>query len=419
MKRRNLFAGCILLSSLLVGCNKTSVDTHADVSYGDTIVANSRGDKLTVKEIYDYIVANQQDRVANKMLLKVLESQIDLEDPDMLALYKRYVNEYFNTTFVENSSYKYNGEFSEELLVKYLKSESYGITCGENITPGVLDEATFSCNYDDYIEYEFKLDIYKKMLKIQYIIDEKASLIDKNAARKVTYYTIAKGSADNTVREQLEGYVDSISKNHASTDETLIKSIYDIAESERKEALEKIAEEYAYISTSKDSSSGYTYLNKFTTCGDKRCSIEEGKEYQDNLIMDKEYYTTEVVVKSNETVLYEAARSLLFSDNINDYLYEIGDVKYLMSPAYLDADDKRVNDIILFDSSNSNYYLAAVEVINSESSKADQILVAEILIDKVSDSTIFEYCFDKADLKLYDKDIKTYFETKYGEVESK
>ena len=194
------------------------------------------------------------------------------------------------------------------------------------------------------------------MLKVQYIINEKANLIDKNAARKISYYSSSKGSTDNEVREKLEEYVASIAENYNSTDETLIRSIEDVAEAKRKEELDAIADDYAKVSTSSDSSSGYTYLNKFTTCGNKRCSLEEGKAYQENLLMEKEYYSTTVVIKGNENILYEEARNLLFSDNVNDYLYKIGNKNYLMSPAYVQTNDKRINDIILFDSSSSKYY---------------------------------------------------------------
>ena len=255
------------------------------------------------------------------------------------------------------------------------------------------------------------------MLKVKYIIEEKSDLIDRNDARRITYYTISKGTSDNETRELLEGYVASFEQNHSSQDETLIRNIKDVAEKKRKEDLDEIAEQYAYISTSSDSSSGYTYLNKFTNCGDKRCSIEEGKEYQDNLIMKKDYHTTMVVTKADDSILYEEARKLLFSDDIGDYLYTIGDNKYLMSPAYVDSNDKRVNDIVLFDSKNGNYYLVAVEVINSQSQYNDKVEVAEKLIDKISDSTIMDYCFEDIDLKIYDKDIYEHFVSKYGEIE--
>ena len=134
--------------------------------------------------------------------------------------------------------------------------------------------------------------------------------------------------------------------------------------------------------------------------------------------MAKEYYKTEVVVKNNETILYEDARELLFKDDVEDYLYTIGNEKYLMSPAYAEKDSPRVNDIIMYDASGKNYYLATVKVIDSSSSFEDKALVAEILLDKISDSTVLSECIKAAKLNIYDKDIREYFESKYGEIKS-
>ena len=423
MKKRKVIIGCLLISGLVAGCSckKENIDTFANVSNDNSSISTGRGESLTVGEMYSYILENQKDQVAQNVVLPMLEKQINLSDTDMLTLYKRYLNEYFTKTFVENDSYKVNGKFNENLLVEYLRSESYDIACGTGINSGMLDNSKFSCDYSDYIKKEVNYDIYMKMLKVKYILSEKSNLIDKNDARRVTYYMIEKGSNDNEVREKLEQYVTSMEENYASTDETLVKNINDIAEIKRKEDLAEIKKQYDYISTSQDSSSGYTYLNKFTTCGDMRCSIEDGKEYQDNLIMKKDYVVTSVVIKDNTEILYESARGLLFSDNVEDYLYKIGsgnnEAYYLMAPAYISSGDQRINDIIHFDSSTNKYYLAIIEVIDSNSSFADKVAVAELLINKVSDSTIYDYCFEKLDVKIYDKAIKEYFETKYGKID--
>lgn len=419
-KKSKFLVGFLLLGSLIAGCSKGSVDTHADVSFGDEVVTTNKGDNLTVAELYNYVLENQSDAIAKTVLVKILESKLDLNNTsnqDMKNLYKKYLNEYFKTTFVDNDTYKFNGEFSEDLLVKYLKSESYSIKCGSGFNAGDLDATTFACDYSDYIEKEVNYDIYVKMLKIKYLLNEKTDLINKSNGRRVVYYTVAKGSNDNEVRELLETYVKSFEENKESTDETVIKNIEDVAEAKRKKDLEEVSEHYAYVSTSQDSSSGYTYLDKFTKCGDKRCSLEEGKEYQDKLIMDKEYYTTKVVISSNTDVLYAGARDILFSDNVNDYLYQIGNSKYLMSPAYFDDNDKRINDIILYDAANSNYYLATVETINSSSSFDDKVAVAELLLDKVTDAIIFNYCYENLEIEIFDKDIREYFVSKYGDTE--
>jgi len=416
MKKKNFIASCLLACSVLAccSCSKEKVDTKANVSYENESISSNKGQTLTAGDVYEFILDNQQDAISKTILTKIMKSKVNLSDPQALALYKKYLNDYFNETFVNSDTYKYDGKFSEELLVKYLESESYIVKCGQGFNSGNLDNQVFKCDYTDYIEKEVDYDILMKILKIQYLINEKADLIDKNEARRITYYSVSKGSDDNETRELLETYVASIELNHDSTDDTLVKNIEDVALKNRKKDLDKIAEEYAYISTSTDSGSSFTYLNKFTTCGNKRCTIEEGKAYQDNLIMEKEYYKTEVVIKNNESILYEAARNVLFSENVNDYLYEIGDKNYLMSPAYSSQNDKRINDIILYDS--NTYYLATVDVINSQSSFEDKALVAELLLDKITESAVFDYCYKDQEVEVYDKIIREYFEEKYGET---
>lgn len=418
MAKNKLIACCVLLSSILLGCscNKSNVDTYANVSYDDQVV--STGNKLTIGDVYDYIVNNEGSEISTILINKIIKEKIDFDDSTISALYKKYLNEYFETTFLEADAYKYNGEFDEELFVKYLKSESYNINCGEGYNSGLLDNSKFTCDYNDFIEKEINYDIYLKILKIQYLLDNESHLIDKNMVRKLTYYKISKGSNDNDVREQLEAHVASIKENYNSTEESTVKSIEDIANLKRKADLDKIAEEYSYLSTAEDSNnSSFKYLNKFTTCGEKRCSIEKGKEYQDNLIMETDYYTTSIVTKSDTQVLYEEIREILFSENVENYFYKIGDKNYLMSPAYASNNDKRINDIILFDNASSNYYLATVDIINTQSSNEDKILAAEVLLDKISDSTVINYCFENLDIEIYDKNIKEMFISKYGEYD--
>ena len=424
MKKKNLIASCLLLSSILAGCScdKKDVDTHANVSYENKEIISNKNGQIIVGDVYNYILNNQQDDVAKNILLNIMEEQIEFEDPedpentDMLDLYKRYLTEYFEETFVNNSAYSYDGEFSEELLVKYLKSESYDIKCGTGVTAGMIDNSNFTCDYSDYINKEVNYDIYMKMLKIQYIFKEKSDLIDKNNARLVTYYSVTKGSDDTAVRKEMEEYVKSIEANYDSDDASAIRSIEDIATTKRKEDLDNLEKERAKVSTSQDSSDGFPALIKFTTCGNKRCSLDDGEIYQQNLILEKEYYSTEVVIKNNTSILYEEARDLLFSDNITDYLYKIGDKNYLVSPAYgLDGENK-LNDIILYDSSKGMYFLAEVKVIDSKSLFDDKVLVAELLLDKISDSTILSYICDETDINIYDKDIKKYFESEYGKI---
>ena len=431
MKKMKLFASCLLLSGLVFGCSK-DVDTHSNVSYETDRISNS--DKLTVDDLYNYMYENQKDSISKSLLLKAMKEEIDFTDEEdgenLETLYKQYLNDTFKEKFVNKDTYKYYGEFDEELLVSYLRSESYDIKCGEGFTSGYLDSKYFSCDYSDYIEEEEEYNIYLKILKVKYLIKEKPELIDKNKVRIVTYYSVARGSNDDSLNK-LKEQVDSISKYYDSTDSTKIRSIEDIANLDKNDDLDQINKEYGagdyvgkgYLGSSTDSPS-YEYLKKFTTCGDKRCAIEDGLKYQRDLIDEKEYYKTETVIKTNTSILFESARNVLFSDNVNDYLYKIGDKYYLINPASYNAEDKRISDIILYEgatssghSSTSNYYLAEVKIVDGSENSAflDKAKVAEMLIDRVSDATIFEECFEDAEIEIYDKDIRDKFIASYGD----
>lgn len=427
MKKLRLLISCLFLSCLLFGCNK-DVDMHANVSYQNDKIANSN--KLTVADLYDYVYQNQGDAISKKILQTVLKENYNLalaEDNKknkaaLEELYEGYLNDYFNKTFVENDTYKYNGEFDEMLLVSYLKSESYDIKCGTGYNAGHLNKEKFTCDYSDYIEQEVNYDIYLKILKVKYIIDEKGQLIDKNEARRIKYYSVERGSNDDALNT-LKDYVKKFVENVNSTEQDAMKSIEDIVKIDRSKDEAEIRKQYGYLGTSTDSPS-YEYLNKFTKCGEVRCSKEKGLEHQLNLINEKEYTTSEVVIKNNTSVLFETARKVLFSENIKDYLYTIGDKTYLINPASYNENDKRPTDIILYEgttssghSNTSKYYLVEVEVIDSDSEFKDQAIIAEMILNKISDADIFEKCFKNVKMEIFDKNIRENFIKKYGEYD--
>lgn len=415
---KSIKKACLFLCfGLLVGAtgctsNKTA-HTKANISTSEEKITSGNS-FLTAGEIYDYIRENNDSQISqlliNEIMKKSLFSGDDAEK--YKSLYKKYLNEYFTTTFTENSTYQYDEKFDEDILVKYLKSESYNISCDGTVTEG-LDTTYFSCDYSDYISKEVNYNIYTKMLKIKYILDEKTSLFDKSKARKIYYYTQARDSS-YTMRATFEDYLKTIKDNYDTDGKDVIDSLKEIGDLLKTKDLEKITTEYNKISTYDDNSS-FTNLQKYTTCGTKRCSIVEGKKYQEDLILEKEYVKEEIVIKTNTTVLFENARNALFSDSINDNLYEVGNKKFMISPSFDGYSEANINDAVIYDG-NGNYYLIVVETINSNSTNFDdKVAVAELLIDTVSDSTVVEHYISSTNLEIYDKQIREYFVNKYGD----
>lgn len=413
MKKISKVLSLLCLGMIIGGCTKSSsVDTFADISNSNEKF-NLGKETLTAGQLYSYMREKDDSQISKIIANSIMEKALFSGDnaQNYRSLYSKYLKEYFKSTFVESDSYKYNYEFSEDLLVKYLKSESYSITC-DSTTDG-LDTTYFSCNYSDYISKEVNYNIYMKMLKVKYILEEKTSLLDKNKARKISYFSESKNS-DYTTRTSFEKYIEDIKKNYDNEEKDVLTSMNEIADSFKLKDLEKIDTEYKKLSTYDDNSS-FTYLQKYTTCGNKRCSIVEGKKYQEDLINSKKYLTSEIIIKSNTSSLFEAARNILFGDNLNDYLYEVGDKKFLVSPSFDGNSEISLDDLVVYDGSDK-YYLITVETIDSNTgSFDDRVSVAELLIDSVSDSTILSEYFKNINLEIYDKQIREYFIKTYGD----
>lgn len=413
MKKINKVLSLLCLGMIIGGCTKSSsVDTFADISNSNEKF-NLGKETLTAGQLYSYMREKDDSQISKIIANAIMEKALFSGDSaqNYRSLYSKYLKEYFKSTFVESDTYKYNYEFSEDILVKYLKSESYSITC-DSTTDG-LDTTYFSCNYSDYISKEVNYDIYMKMLKVKYILEEKTSLLDKNKARKISYFSESKNS-DYTTRTSFEKYIEDIKKNYDNEEKDVLTSMNEIADSFKLKDLEKIDTEYKKLSTYDDNSS-FTYLQKYTTCGNKRCSIVEGKKYQEDLINSKKYLTSEIIIKSNTSSLFETARNILFGDNLNDYLYEVGDKKFLVSPSFDGNSEISLDDLVVYDGSDK-YYLITVETIDSNTgSFEDKVSVAELLIDSVSDSTILSEYFKNTNLEIYDKQIREYFIKVYGD----
>ena len=246
-------------------------------------------------------------------------------------------------------------------------------------------------------------------------MEEKDTLIDKYKVRNIKYYSVTTSTSENDdTRKEMEKYVLNLLENN---------SIEKIAEDKRSKDLNKIKEEFDKIQKPGDPASSddsnFTYLNKFTTCGNVKCLIEDGLEYQQKQVPS--YLESQVVIKGNTEILYESARDVLFSDSIDDYLYKIGDQTngykyYLISPLYANDKEHAINDIVLFnnESGNLKYYLVEVEVINSQSKNETKALAAEVLVDKVSSNTVIEHYFGKS-IEIYDKNIRELFISTYGD----
>ena len=142
--------------------------------------------------------------------------------------------------------------------------------------------------------------------------------------------------------------------------------------------------------------------------------------------MNTKYLVNKVVINDDSSVLFKEARDVLFSDNISNYLYKIGDVNYLMSPAYENDGKRNINDIILATGTDTNktYYIVEVKVVDNTSSFEDKTLIAELLLQiknttsdgsesyMINDNEVLKHYFEESELEIYDQKIKEYFISK-------
>ena len=422
MKKRRFLIGNLLLICLMLisGCGKTEVyvDVFADVKNGDETLNTSKNNPLTVGDVYAQIRKDQNEDIVNNLMKKLIVDEIKSSNNSLYDdMYKKILNKKFNELFVEDKKYSYNNEFNEQLVIDYMKNNSYAVYCDSESVESSLLDAPFTCQYNDYIEKELDYDIYLDVLKIKYVLEEKTNLIDKYKVRHIKYYSISTSDSETT-REEMENYVDLLVENYNSTDPNVINSIQKVAEDKRKQKLKEIDDEFKKLSTSDDSD--FKYLDKFTKCGEIRCKVEDGKTYWENQV--EQYYKDEVVTKDNTEILYESARNVLFSDSIEDYLYKIGsDVDgykyYLISPVYINDEKHSVNDIILFNnvSGAMSYYLVEVEIITSNSADPQKIIAAEAVLDKISDNVVLRHYLEESKVKIYDKELRELFISIYGD----
>lgn len=414
MRKMKLILSCLAIGLTICGCEKNVADTYADISNPTVAVNKGNGGKLTFGQIYDYIRENNDSEISENIMKTIIRSELDFTDQDIVDLYNKYLNEEFKTRFIDSGSYNYDGEFNEELLCKYLRSESYKVSCVP-ASNSSLDRQYFTYDYTDYIEKELNYDIYLKMLKVQYIVDTQPKLLNKSKGRLIEYYSVSRSSStDVDTRKTLEDQLNEILKSQSDENP---KDLSYLGELKRNEELETIDEELEKVFTSSDDT--FKYLAKYTTCGDKKCTLGQGEDYQKELVYNNDYYFSEVVKGDNSSVLFEKAREVLFGSNVSDYLYDAfgNNETYLLSPAYENdgKSEPNLNDIIIFDGS-STYYVVKVTVIDAITDDfAEKAMLAEMLLDSVSESALYEHYFKEVDVQIFDKQVREYFVSKYGE----
>lgn len=320
MKKTLKFIGTSLCGiALLTGCNnnKENDEIKANINNGSENVFDGLKEgttNVTLQDIYDSLRENSANQLVADKLVEIIAEKV-LSDDIWKQRYNKKIEEKI-LEMAKSDSYKdSNGVFSEELLVKTLKSQLYNVTCEvdnygptyTDSTKTVIDKYTL-CNYDEYAEKALKVEVLEELLKEKYVYEkvlkDKPTLIDTKKTRYVEYITLD-GSKENA----FEFLTDSVEKLKAENSSTTLETIKD-------EWVEKLIEEvekkYEKINTidDKDGSILKEFTNEFNY------SKEEGLRLKKKDVYESDYYVAKAINNDNKDILNTTLVERILSDNV-------------------------------------------------------------------------------------------------------
>jgi len=428
MKKRLIKgAGLSLCAMLLLAgcsCNKDTVkDTTANISNpAENILSGLKEDvkSLTLKAIYDDLKASNGNSAAANKLLEIV-SELVLSDTKWKSRYDAKIKEKMDQ-LIENKNYQIDGVFSEELLVKTLRSHLYNVTCENNTYGPTYDsegkvDKYMVCNYEDYINKALKVSALTELLNEKYVYDkvmqDKANILSTKKARLVEYVAISYADSEEE-GEVIDHIVEAIK---SLTDENSTTTLESISDSWKEKEIADLLEEYKKINTKEDGTG--SIIKDFTNNFDR--TAEEGYEIKKQEIYDVKSYEKIVITSDKNDILNATLTEKILSENVlsvtANKTYEINGSYYLI--ATWAGNNVDSSDIRIKDSTNSKYYIVKVDVINNESSEdlvyeAVKVLATNTTL--VSDSINYYLEQYKDSIEVYDEEIYTYLKTQYADI---
>ena len=409
---------------MLAGCsNKSDDSVKANIKNGEESILSglTEGTKnITLQSVYDDLKMQLGNERAADRLVEIIANAI-LSDAKWQERYDSKIEEKL-MDLVKNESYKVDGHFNEELLVKSLKASLYNITCGttepvygptyKDAGEVVVDKYLL-CDYSDYENKVLKMDVLEEIIKEKYVYDkvfaDKSNILTTKKTRLVEYVAF-----DTTNEDSFKFMTDAVERLAKENSEETLETI---AKSWEEKLIADIEEAYNQIGT-KDDSNG-TKLQDFTN--GYKYSKEEGLRLKKQAVYNSDYYSRVIVNGDNKSILNTTLVERILSENILDQdaekTFKINDGYYLVSPlagGVIDADDIRITD-----KTNSKYYLVKVEVVNSESSEDliyDAVKVLAKNASLVSDSVNYYLEQNKNNISVHDEEIYAYLKTQYKDI---
>lgn len=390
MNKMNKTLSVLVSTLVMAGC---SVNV-AQLSNKDSVIVDNvdvNAQLVTLQEIYESAYTSSgKTFVVNQILDLIARAEMEKNKGDRSH---NYSEEYLNgriqeklDTYAASSTYKVDGQFSEERFALTLLNQGYAVTCGDSFSS---DPKDLSCDYSDYKERFIRPIVYREILNEEYIFADPNGLdffVDTEI-REVEYFYMTK-----IVDERFD-YVSMIEENGAVSLESIETLWKDFLKSE-------IDTEVAKIGTDDDKYK--TIENKYS--GNNTYPVAHGV-YLAKLAIDNADYTYEKVITDTDSTFSTTLEAKLFDEDVADKFITIDGVNYF--PSLNDPDQLIVTD-------NAKYYFIRVRVIDENSSDADKEAAAKTLAAISANVTSsIQYYLDLYNLTVYEEDLFTYLNETY------
>lgn len=433
MKTKNLLKSLISLSLLTVICACSSESkVKAYPTDADKLIGNTEMSTI-YSTLYDELGSSA---AFDKVLLEI--AKIEVKDSRNEELYER-INEKMenlmeSTTYTDYTDYTLDvdgevvGDFNEEKLVKYLRSEGYTVNnetaanCWDAET--VLTELAKGNVINTYISDYYYPMVMKEMLNEEYIVAEQASKL-KNARYREIEFVYIDFDKENP-NETLNRVYAFEEKIKTATAEVNLKELADDWKDYQKDQLDYKAANINNPEVDKNKDFASTFTCSFTkdveTClKSLKLSIDQTEYYSEN-----EFYSS-----SESTILNSTMRDEIFSSKIFEKTGEGENETYknVYKAPYKDKNNedifylKKGENIFHFDSSNNRYYFVRIKdvakaTVDSSNEAYNPELgyeAAKILRTTSSTTTAsIVHFLEKYEVEFFDEDLYDYVQDTYN-----